>query len=163
MDLNKIFYRILISGIIIAEILLLISTIVLFNENSRLKNDLAEKNKIANPLCLTEVSAVAMYNGGPIDWEGCSSVDYFACESDADCLKVDTDDCIECYDDVSINKKYLARWNVRVRSSMRVCMDGGMLPLQGESDSEFEARQPIPCRKGVVSKCVEKECRLVLE
>lgn len=167
MDNNKIYRRIITPGLALAAILLLIASVVLFYENRQLNSDLKKikytANNISSQPSLANVSSNLKYNGEPIDWEGGSAINYFACEADSDCIQVHGNSCYECDNDVSINKKYQERWQFRIWNQFAICDDGTIMRQPGESEEDYKARLPLPCRGKVVSKCVEKTCRLVLE
>jgi len=156
--------KVIILVLILAVIILLIAVGLLYKNNTQLKENI---NTTSSRPTLTNVPSGTTYKGEPIDWEGGQPVDYFACQIDEDCIKVVKSDCpcpthssYNLY--TAINKKYEERWQVRLDSYYDICSIASVR-LPGQTEKDVLENLAANCREDSVARCVNGECKIVIE
>ncbi|MFH0951656.1 MAG: hypothetical protein V1838_00505 [Patescibacteria group bacterium] len=158
--------QLLAIGLILALSVFVLASVILYQNNSDLQKQLYANTQehTAQSTELTPTTPETTFNGEPIDWEGGNQIDYFTCSLDSDCIKVQNNDCgcSESGYNLSINKKYAERWEVRRKNVFSVCDAGGTISIAGETDEEKEARKPFTCREAITNKCINSKCVLLI-
>jgi hypothetical protein len=150
--------NILALGLILALAVFVLGSVILYQKNVDLQKELAgqmdQETRVVQRPPLNKPTSGSDYIGEPVDWEGGNQVNYYSCENDNECIKVDTDTCT-CHTSggtkTAINIKYKDRWQTRIKSAFTIC----------SLDSLPPERRHQSCKDSTIPLCINSECQIV--